>query len=117
MIRVRHSITKLAYMVDNGSKALYINEDHIDEYGETIRPEWLENANEPIDTIHDLIEVGHEDFIDNIHPTDGMVIMCMGPASKGWLVLTYNFGRWNFGVDKYIIEEPLKRHTWKVLSL
>lgn len=104
-------------MVDNGSKAFYIDEDHIDRHGGTIHPDWAENANEPIDTIHDPIEVGHEDFIDNIHPTEGMVVMCMGAASKGWLVLTYNFGRWNYGVDEYIIAAPLKRHTWKVLAL
>lgn len=117
MIRVRHSITERAYMVDNGSKALYINEDYIDQYGHTIRPDWTENAHEPIDTIHDPIEVGHEDFIDNIHPTEGMVVMCMSPMTKGWLVLTYNHGHWNYGSGEYTIAKSLKNHTWKVLSL
>lgn len=117
MIRVRHSVTGGAYMLDNGFKVLYINEDHIDQSGETIGPDWLESANEPIDTIHDPIEVGYEDFIDNIHPTEGMVVMCMSPMTKGWLVLTYNHGHWNFGSGEYTIADSLKRHTWKVLAL
>lgn len=117
MIRVRRSITERAYMVDNGSKAFYIDEAFIENNGQTIRPDWAESANEPIDTIYDPIEVGHEDFIDNIHPTKGMVVMCMSPMTKGWLVLTYNHDHWNYGAGEYTIADSLKRHTWKVLSL
>lgn len=117
MIRVRRSITERAYMVDNGSKVLYIDEDRIDQYGMVIRPDWAEDANDPIDTIHDPIEVGHEDFIDNIPPTEGMVVMCMSSMTKGWLVLTYNHGHWNFGSGEYTIAKSLKNQVWKVLAL
>ena len=103
MIRVRRSLLGNAYMLDNGSKTLCITEDYIQDNGRTIRPDWAENANEPIDTIHDPIEVGHEDFIDNIPPTEGMVIMCMSSMTKGWLVLTYNHGHWNYGAGEYTI--------------
>lgn len=116
MIRIRHSKTRTAYMVDNGTKALYIDEGFINVHGGPIRSDWLSGANPVIDMISN-VEVGGEYTIDEIPLNSGTVIMSTSPASTGWLVLTYNCKQWNFGPSEYTIPDSFKNYKWRVLAL
>lgn len=114
MIRVRHTVIGDAYMLDNGEKALRIDEDYIDRLGREIDPRWYNDANPVIDMIT-TVEVGGEYDLEEIPEKDGTVIMSMNEAASGWVVLTYNFRRWNFGTEEYHPE--ILKCKWKVLSL
>lgn len=116
MIRVRHGILGDAYMLDNGKKALRIDEDFIDEFGVEIKTRWIQDANPVIDTIS-TVEVGGEYMIDEIPERDGTVIMSMNRAATSWLILIYHCGKWHFGTNEYTIPDVFKKYKWKVLDI
>ena len=116
MIRVRHGILSNAYMLDNGRKAIRVDEDFIDEFGVEIKTQWIKDANPVIDMIS-TIEVGGEYMIDEIPERDGTVIMSMNSSVKNWLVLVALGDKWYFGNNEYTIPDVFKKYKWKVLAL
>ena len=116
MIRVRHGILGDAYMLDNGKKALRIDEGFIDEFGVEIKSQWIKDANPVIDMISP-VEVGGEYMIDEIPEKDGTVIMSMNLAATNWIVLVFARGEWHLGTSTYNIPDTLKQLKWKVLAV
>lgn len=116
MIRVRHGILGDAYMLDNGRKAIRVDEDFIDEFGVEIKTRWIQDANPVIDMIS-TVEVGGEYMIDEIPERDGTVIMSMNQAATNWLVLVALGGKWHFGNNEYTIPDVFKKYTWRVLEI
>lgn len=116
MIRVRHGILGDAYMLDNGKKALRIDEDYIDKFGVEIKNQWIQDANPVIDMIS-TVEVGGEYMIDEIPERNGTVIMSMNSSVKNWLVLVAFDGKWHFGNSEYTIPDVFKKCEWKVLEV
>lgn len=113
MLRVRREQSDKGYIIDNGKKYLIVSEAFVDAWGYT-RKDKNEWQNEPLDKIV-KVKVGGEYDIEDIPEQNGTVIMSINETALGWVVLTYNFGRWNFGVKEY--QPELLKCKWKVLSL
>lgn len=103
-------------MLDNGKKALRIDEDYIDKFGTEIKTQWVQDASPVIDMIS-TVEVGGEYMIDEIPERDGTVIMSMNLAATNWIVLVFAHGEWHLGTSTYNIPDTLKQSKWKVLAV
>lgn len=114
MLRVRRSQFDSGYVIDNGKRSILLTEKDVDLNGFRLPENWLESQKEPIDIIQH-VEVGGVYDLDEIPEKNETVIMSMNAAASGWLVLTYNFGQWNFGTEPY--HAASIKCKWKVLSL